>query len=68
MPNLQEEQVNNEDQDVVHYKIVRARYTWPPYAKLLMRRWKKQGYGTVYLRVHPFKACVGAVECSYSDR
>lgn len=60
--------MNNEDQDVVHYKIVRTRYTWIPYAKLLMRRWKKQGYGIAYLRTNTFKACVCAVECSYSDR
>lgn len=47
-------------------KFIAAQYTWRPYAKYLVWRWRKHGYKTAYLPVTLCKALVGAVDFNCS--
>ena len=49
-------------------KFVAARYTWRPYARYLVWRWKRQGYVTAYVPVNLYKSLVGAIEYKHSVR
>lgn len=50
----------------IHGKFVDARCTWRPYARYLVWRWKKKGYGIAYQPVSLCKALIGAIDFDHS--